>query len=78
MGYITDPNYDNFLINRKLVDSSVAQFTTPDFDAAEVARRRNLVLQSFEPTYKKWARRYLPFLVQCYRLLKKLHQEGLY
>ena len=53
-GYIKNPDIDNFLVRRDLMDAStVVSITTPDFDAEEVFRRFYLLLSMSGSPWKK-------------------------
>lgn len=61
--YITDKNFDNFLVRRDLMSTThTVWINTPDFDTQEVLRRKDLLLQCFDntPKWKAMAKRYLP------------------
>jgi anaerobic magnesium-protoporphyrin IX monomethyl ester cyclase len=49
-GLIKDRNFDNFLVRKDLMSTAhTVSVTTPDFNAAEVHRRREAVLNLFRP-----------------------------
>jgi radical SAM superfamily enzyme YgiQ (UPF0313 family) len=73
-GIIKDKDLGNFLIKRELMSTGhIVPITTPDFDAAEVKKRKEEILNIFAPKWKVVVRRLLPMgAIQCLREMKKL------
>ncbi len=62
-GYISDPEFDNFLIRRDLMSTGhTIWITTPDFDKEEVLRRKALLEECFDntPKWRKMIKGFLP------------------
>ena len=70
-GYITDKNFDNFLIRKDIFSTGQAVLvTTPDFDSQEVLRRRKILMKRFGTNWKNIVRKYVP--VWIINLVRKI------
>ena len=60
-GYITDKNFDNFLIRKDMFSTGQAVLvTTPDFDSEEVFRRKKILMNCFGTNWKSFVRKFVP------------------
>ncbi len=76
-GYIKDQNFDNFLVRRNLMSTShTVWIITPDFDAPEVIRRKNLLENCFDhtPKWRKGVRKFLPR--QAIKLIRSIRSSS--
>ena len=70
-GYITDKNFDNFLIRKDMFSTGQAVLvTTPDFDSEEVFRRKKILMNRFGTNWKRIIRRFVP--VWFINLIRKI------
>jgi anaerobic magnesium-protoporphyrin IX monomethyl ester cyclase len=74
-GYIESESFDNFLVRRDLLSTTMdVSITSPDFDAREVRRRFTLLKNSFGPKWKRTIKRMLP--EPLLDLMKNLRRIG--